>query len=196
MRILIVGATGTIGQAVMKALSDRHEVIAASRNSAVQVDLSAPHSITAMYETVGQMDAVISTAGSGKFDTLEGLTDKDFTFGLDNKLMGQINLVRHGQAFVRDNGSFTLTSGILTDQPNPSSVLITTLNAGVEGFARAAALGLSRGQRINVVSPPVVKETAEKFGWEPGGVPASEVADYYVRSLEPVRNGSVIGPTH
>lgn len=193
MRILLIGATGTIGQAVGSALSDDHELIAASRSSEVKIDLNDPQSITAMYETVGTVDAVISTAGSGKFGPLDDLADGDFAYGLGNKLMGQINLVRLGKGHVGENGSFTLTSGILADQPNPASVLITTLNAGVEGFVRAAALGMLNGQRVNVVSPPMVKETAQKLGWGDGGVPAHEVADLYINSLNPQLNGSVIG---
>lgn len=196
MRIIVVGASGTIGSAVTNAISDKHEVITASRNGEVKVDLSDPLSIITMYQTTGKIDAVLSTAGTGAFGPIDALSDEDFSFGLGNKLLGQINLVRYGRDYLNDGGVFTLTSGILADQPNPASVLITTLNAGVEGFVRASALGLPRGQRINAVSPPMVKETAEKLGWGPGGMPAVEVADYYVRSLDPTLNGSVFGPTH
>jgi NAD(P)-dependent dehydrogenase (short-subunit alcohol dehydrogenase family) len=196
MRIIVVGATGTIGSAVVEVLSSNHEVISASRNGDVQIDLSDPLSIAAMYEATGKVDAVISTAGTGAFGPIDALSDEDFAFGLGNKLMGQINLVRYGRDYMNDGGFFTLTSGILADQPNPASVLITTLNAGVEGFARAAALGMPRGLAVNVVSPPMIRETAEKLGWGSGGTPVSEVADYYLQSLEPGRNGTVLGPTH
>ena len=128
MKVILVGASGTIGSAVAEALADKHEVISASRNGDDKIDLSDPRSITAMYETVGKIDAVISTAGSGAFGPLDALTDEDFSFGLGNKLMGQINLVRLGRDYVNDNGVFALTSGILAIQPNPASVLLTTLN--------------------------------------------------------------------
>lgn len=73
-------------------------------------------------------------------------------------------------------------------------MLITTLNARVEGFVRAAALGMHSGQRINAVSPPVVKETAQKLDWGDGGVPAAEVARAYVAAVENDINGQVIDP--
>ena len=182
MRILVVGASGTIGSAVTELLSHDHEIIEASRSGEVSVDLSNPASIMSMYETVGTVDSVISTAGSGAFGPLDALTDQDFAFGLGNKLMGQINLVRFGRDNVTKNGSIVLTSGILADHPNSNSVLLTTLNSAVEGFVRAAALGAPRGIRINAVSPPMVRETAIKLGWGNGGVPARDVADLYLEA--------------
>jgi len=193
MRIIVIGATGTIGQAVTEALSGDHDVISASRHGDVRVDLSDPQSILAMYEKTGKVDAVISTAGSGAFGPLDALSDEDFVFGLGNKLMGQINLVRFGREYLNDGGFFTLTSGILANQPNPASVLLTTLNSGVEGFVRAAALGMPRQQKINAVSPPLVKETAEKMGWGPNGVPAVDVAQLYLQSIKGRRSGHVFG---
>ena len=42
MRVLVVGASGRLGQAVVAALADRHEVVEASRSSAHFVDLTQP----------------------------------------------------------------------------------------------------------------------------------------------------------
>jgi len=192
MKILAVGATGTIGGAVAELLSQNHQVIAASRNSDVQVDLSNPASIRSMFETVGKVDAVVSIAGSGAFGPLDAISDDDFAFGLGNKLMGQINLVRFGREYVNDGGSMVLTSGILADHPNQNSVLLTTLNSAVEGFARAAALSAPRGIRINAVSPPLVRETAIKLGWGDGGVPAAEVARLYEHAVTSDTTGEVL----
>lgn len=192
MKIIVVGATGTIGRVVAEALGAEHEVIRASRRGDVRVDLSDPQSISAMYESTGRIDAVVSTAGSGQFGPLEALTDEAFDFGLGNKLMGQVNLVRFGQPYLNDHGSFTLTSGILAREPNANSVLITTLNAAVEGFASAAALNLSRDLRLNAVSPPLVHETALKLGWGNGGVPVRRVAELYVAAVVGDTTGKVI----
>jgi NAD(P)-dependent dehydrogenase (short-subunit alcohol dehydrogenase family) len=195
MKILLVGASGTIGSAVAQQFEDRHEIIKASRSGDIRIDLSDPKSIIKMYEQVDRVDAVISAAGDGAFGALDQLTDEDFQYSLGNKLMGQINLVRFGREHVNDRGSFTITSGILAHQPGPKTVLITVLNAGVEAFAQAMAPQMPRGQRINVVCPPLVKETAEKMGFA-GGVPAAEVAQDYVRAVEGDANGEMIGPLH
>lgn len=194
MKILLVGGTGTIGGAVAEALSAEHEVIVASRSSEVKVDLSDKASIAAMFETVGKVDAIVSAAGSGAFGPLEALSDEDFAFGLGNKFMGQANLVRLGQDYLNDGGQFVLTSGIMAEHPMPASVLITTLNCAVQGFASAAALGLPRGLKLNVVSPPLVLETAIKFGWGEQGMPAADAAQLYVKALASEGKGEVIRP--
>jgi NAD(P)-dependent dehydrogenase (short-subunit alcohol dehydrogenase family) len=109
--------------------------------------------------------------------------------------MGQINVVRYGTESVRDGGSFTITSGVLAQHPTPGSVAVTLVNSGVEAFARAAALELPRGLRVNVVSPPWVSETLRAMGRDPsGGLPADAVARSYVASVEGRETGKVISP--
>ena len=196
MRILLIGATGTIGRAIAAAIADRHEVIAAShRRAAEQVDIADPESVRALFRRVGQVGAVVSAAGPARFAPLAALSDADFEFSLVNKLMGQVNLVRVGTDAVADGGSITLTSGVLAQQPMPGSAAISLVNAAVEGFARAAALELPRGVRVNVVSPPWVSETLAAMGQDPrGGLAAEAVARAYVASIEGGQTGAVIAP--
>lgn len=195
MRILIVGATGTIGAPLVSALSGHDLVLASRERAAERVDIGDPDSIRALYRRVGRVDAVVSAAGDARFKPLAELTDDDFAFSLRNKLMGQVNLVRYGMDSVNDGGSFTLTSGVLAQQPMLGSAAISLVNAGVEGFARAAALELPRAQRINVVSPPWVAETLAAMGQNPSnGLPAAVVAKAYARSIEGKETGSVISP--
>lgn len=194
MDILVVGGTGTIGQAVVEALNDTHHVVAAGHTSGdVQVDLADPASIESLYETVGPVDAVVSCAGEAAFGALGELSDDDFKTSLSNKLMGQVNLVRKGLDRIRDGGVVTLTSGVLSQEPMEGSAAISLVNAGLEGFVRAAALEMPRGLRVNVVSPPWVSETLEAMGEDPsGGLPAAQVAQAYRASLEGQQNGAVI----
>src|SRR5579859_2692188 len=117
MRVLVIGASGAIGSEVVKALEARHDVVSASRNGPVKVNIDDPESVRAMYREVGAVDAVVSAAGSAAFKPLTALTDADFQLSLTSKLMGQVNVVRLGLQAVRDGGSFTLTSGVLAQQP-------------------------------------------------------------------------------
>lgn len=196
MRILLIGATGTIGSAVAAALGDRHELILASRQRArEQVDISDYSSIRALYARVGRVDAVVSAAGRAVFKPLGALADEDFDLSLQNKLMGQVNLVRLGFDSVADNGSFTFTAGYLARHPIPGSAAVSLVNAALEGFCRAAALEAPRGIRVNVVSPPWVTETLKALGRPlEGGLPAATVAQAYVRSVEGTDTGQVISP--
>jgi NAD(P)-dependent dehydrogenase (short-subunit alcohol dehydrogenase family) len=187
MKILVVGATGTIGAPLAHALEGRHEVIRASHSrSALTVDLADPASIKRLY-------AMVSAAGQAAFRPLVALSDADFALGLTNKLMGQVNLVRYGLEVLPDGGSFTLTSGILSRQPMPGGAAISMVNAGLEGFVRAAALDLPRSIRINAVAPGWVRETLVAMKMNPSsGVPAAQVAQTYVRAVEGSMTGEVL----
>ena len=197
MRILVVGATGTIGRAVVAALSAANEIVPASRQSTpITVDLANPDSIREMYRSTGKLDAVVCAAGLAKFAPLAQLSDADFRFCLDNKLMGQVNLVRFGFEHVGDRGSFTLTTGILARSPMPGSAAISLVNAGVEGFVRAAALEAPRGIRVNAISPPWVSETLQVLKMDPSqGLAASVVARAYVQSVTGTVTGSILEPS-
>jgi NAD(P)-dependent dehydrogenase (short-subunit alcohol dehydrogenase family) len=196
MKVIVVGATGTIGKAIVAALTPRHEVVPVSHHAgAYRVDLADPASIANLYRNVGHADAVVSAAGLASFGPLTSLTDEQFALGLKSKLMGQVNLVRLGMSHVNDGGSFTLTSGILARQPTPGSAAISLVNAGLEAFARAAALEMPRSVRINVVSPPWVSETLAAMSRDPaGGLPAARVARAYVESIEGSANGTTMEP--
>ena len=194
MRILVVGATGTIGREVVKALA-AHEVVEAAHRHGVRVDISDPASIRDMYRAVGTVDAVISAAGSTRRKPLRELTDDDFAYSIAHKLMGQVNLVRYGIDHVADGGSFTLTSGVLGREPILGGEAISLVNLGLEGFARAAALELPRGLRVNVVSPPWVEETLRELQMEGfRGLPAAVVAQAYVRAATSAMTGEVLEP--
>jgi NAD(P)-dependent dehydrogenase (short-subunit alcohol dehydrogenase family) len=194
MRILVVGGTGTIGAAVVEALRPEHEVLVAGHSRGEhRVDITSMTSIRRLFDAVGTVDAVVSCAGRVAFGPLDRLTDEQFRLCIDDKLMGQVNLVRAGITHLRDGGSFTLTSGLLSRYPVPGGSAITLVNAGLEAFARAAVLDLPRGIRINVVSPPWVGETLAAMGRDPSdGLPAAIVARSYLDAVHGTRTGETL----
>lgn len=195
MKIILIGASGTIGKAVDVALSERHEIVRVNRNSGdFRVDIADRTSIERLYGQIGSFDALISTAGRVHFGPLDQFTPEHFEIGLRDKLMGQVNLVMLGLDHVRDGGSFTLTTGLLNFDPIPDGVSAAMVNGGVEGFARGAAIAMGRGLRINVVSPTVIEESLPTYGPFFRGikaVAASEAALGYVRSVEGAQTGRV-----
>jgi NAD(P)-dependent dehydrogenase (short-subunit alcohol dehydrogenase family) len=196
MRILIIGAHGTIGREIVNALAG-HEVIGASRSDpSFPVDITDPASIRSLYEKVGTVDAIVSAAGSGAWKPLADLTEEDFARSLGYKLMGQVNVVRYGFASLTDGGSITTTSGVLSQSPMAGSAAISLVNSGLEGFTRAAALEAPRGIRVNVVSPPWVTETLVQMGSTDlsHGLPSATVAKAYVRSITGHETGQVLTP--
>ena len=64
MKILIIGATGTIGRAVAEALSGRHDVVRVGHRSGdLRADITDPASLERLFANVGRVDAVVSAAG-------------------------------------------------------------------------------------------------------------------------------------
>jgi NAD(P)-dependent dehydrogenase (short-subunit alcohol dehydrogenase family) len=194
VKIVVIGATGTIGKAVADALAKRgHEVIRASRKSAVRVDIEDAATLRALFEKGKDIDAVVSCAGGAGWGPLANLSDEDFALSLRNKLMGQVNVVRVAKDKVKDGGSITVTSGTLATKPMPGSAAVSLVNAGLEGFIRAAGLEMQRGVRVNVVSPPWVKETLRVMKMdESHGLTAADVAKAYVAAVEGQANGEVL----
>jgi NAD(P)-dependent dehydrogenase (short-subunit alcohol dehydrogenase family) len=193
VKVVVVGATGTIGRAVAEALSPRHEVVRASRHGEVKADLEDAGSLARLFEAVKGVDAVVCCAGSAVFKPLAQLTDADFEASLRSKLMGQVNLARIALRHLRDDGSITLTSGVLAREPMPGGAAISLVNAGLEGFVTGAAIELPRGLRINVVSPPWISETLAALKMDPkGGIPAAACARAYVAAVEGKDQGRTI----
>ena len=196
MRILIIGATGTIGRPIVAALQDRHELVLASREkSHERVEIADPASIRALFSRVGKLDAVVVAAGQAAFQPLAKLTDEDFALSLRSKLMGQVNVVRYGFDFINDGGSFTLTSGTLANEPMVSGSAASLVNGAINSFTRAAAHEAPRSIRVNAVAPPWVTETLIAYKMNPeGGMPAVDVGRAYVESVEGKQTGQVISP--
>jgi NAD(P)-dependent dehydrogenase (short-subunit alcohol dehydrogenase family) len=190
-KILVIGAAGLIGKDVVKTLGES-ECIRASRSSDERVDISDPTSIAALFARIGMVDGIICTGGAARFKPWSELTDEDWTFSLANKLLGQVNVVRYGVKSVRPGGAITLTTGLAAQYPSPGSAIITTVNAAVEAFVRAAAAEPSISVRVNAVSPGWVSETLQAMGRDPsGGIPAAEVAKITVRQFREGATGSV-----
>jgi NAD(P)-dependent dehydrogenase (short-subunit alcohol dehydrogenase family) len=197
MKILIVGASGTLGQAVAAHLGQQHEILAAGRSSGqYKVDLTDDASVQALFAATGPVDAVIATTGQLHFGPLREMSAAQFNTGLQDKLLGQVRLALAAQHHLREGGSITLTSGIVSAQPIRDGSNATAVNAGLEGFVRAAAFELAAtGLRINVVSPTVLEESMEGYGpYFPGfePAPARRVALAYQRAVEGIQSGQTI----
>ena len=197
MKILLVGASGTLGQAVARQLGQQHQILAAGRSSGeLRVDLTDDASVAELFARTGPVDAVISTAGKLHFGPLQQMTPAQFNLGLQDKLLGQVRLALAAQHHLNSGGSITLTSGIVSAQPIRDGVNATAVNAALEGFVRAAALELlPRGLRINVVSPNVLIESMAAYGpYFPGfeAVSAQRAALAFQRAVEGIQSGETI----
>jgi len=195
MKIIVVGATGTIGTAVVAALQDRHDIVKVGGKSGDErADITDSASIRALFQRVGRFDALVSATGKVHFGDFAAITEKEVAVGLKDKLMGQINLVLIGRDHANDGGSFTLTSGVLSHDPIRMGACASLVNGAIDAFVRAAAIELPRGLRINSISPGLLTESAVAIGDLFRGhetVPAVRVANAYVKSVEGRHTGRV-----
>lgn len=197
MKIIIVGATGTMGKHLTSALEKEHEVIkVAFKGGDIRVDITSTESIENMFKQVGAFDALISTAGPTYVGPWKKMTDKEFRKGVDGKMMGQINLVLIGQHYINPKGSFSLITGTLTYKPQKNFANASAANGAVEAFVRAAAIELENGIRINAVSPTVIEDSPHYFPFFPGDIPVTmQQLEYgFRKSLFGANTGQVIKP--
>lgn len=195
MRIIIIGGTGTIGSAVAAELAPRHDILIASHSKGdLKCDITSEDSLHKMFKKAGKFDAVVIATGNVHFEAFPKMTAAKYQIGLASKLMGQVNAVLIGSQLIKDQGSFTLTSGILSHEPIRSGSSASMVNSAIEGFVRGAAIEMPRGIRINAVSPTVVSESMDLYapyfrGFEPA--PAAKVALAYSKSVEGLQTGQI-----
>lgn len=195
MRIVVVGS-GAIGSAVRTLLqSNGHEVVTVGRRSGdFHADISDIESLKALFGRIGPFSAVANAAGDVFPGPLELTTDEQWANSLQSKGMGQINLVRAALPHMADKGSFTLVSGVLTDEYMHGGTIGTTINHLVEGFVKASAVELPRGIRINCISPTVLAEAVAYHAYFAGfaPVPADDVALAYLRAISTPITGRIL----
>ena len=193
-RVLLVGASGTLGRAVRAELEQRHDVLAASRSGKLQVDITDAASIGRLFARIGKVDAIACAAGNVHFGPLAAMNDELYAIGLRDKLMGQVNLALIGRDHLNDGGSITLITGILAEQPIRAGSSASMVNGALEAFVRAASIEMPRGIRINAVSPNVFSESMPGYapffrGFE--AIPVARAALAYSRSIEGAQTGQV-----
>jgi NAD(P)-dependent dehydrogenase (short-subunit alcohol dehydrogenase family) len=195
MKAIVIGS-GTIGSAVKRALEEKgHEVVSVGRKSGdFQADISDPESMKSLFSRIGFFDAVANAAGDVSFAPIEETTDEQWANSIKSKGMGQINLVRAALPFIADKGSFTLVSGVLSEEFIHGGAIATSVNYLVEGFVKGAAAELPRGIRINCISPTVLTESTDYHAYFTGfiPVPAWEVGQAYLRAMSSPITGRVL----
>ncbi|WP_067827605.1 SDR family oxidoreductase [Nocardia inohanensis] len=154
--LLAAGAEVTIVGRSQERLADAVRELGDGKLSAMAADVSDEQQVVRLFETVGEVDHVITTAAA--LDGAYGLVrDLDFTTGrgfLETKLVGSMLLAKHAR--LTAHGSLTFTSGIAAYRPAAGGAMVASINAALEGLARALAIELAP-QRVNAVSPGWVR---------------------------------------
>ncbi|MHA7057287.1 short chain dehydrogenase [Aquimarina sp. M1] len=195
MKILVIGATGTIGKEIYHYLKDQHKVFGAHRTSdQYPIDITDKDSIKSLFEKLPKLDAVINAAGTATWKPLYKLDEKDYYLGIQSKLMGQVNLVHTANHYLNDNGSITLTTGILAEHYEPNAVALSLVNGALHSFVNTASRELKRGIRLNAVAPGAIAGDFPKDKKFAGYLPVKidDVLKIYEHSLTNTNTGQIL----
>ena len=194
--IILIGA-GMVGQAALSGLGN-HTVVTASRSGRgcdYEVNITDEASIRKLYQQVGEFDAVVNTAGECEYAPVAEMTEAQWMTSIASKMMGQINLVRIGQEYIADGGSFTLISGILNLKPVPLAIADAVTSGAIDTFVKCAGCEMPRGIRVNAINPTILEESWDAYGELMPGfqpVPGRLVGKAFERAVEGFLNGEVI----
>ncbi|MGB5918078.1 short chain dehydrogenase [Arcobacter sp.] len=195
--VILIGAKGNMGQAALSGLG-KHKVITASRSGEgcdYKVDITREESLRKLYEDVGHFDAVVNTVGYCEYAEFTEMTEEQWNNTIQSKMIGQINIVRVGQEYIADNGSFSLITGILNIKPIPYAIADATTSGAIDTFVKCVAFEMPRGIRINSINPTVLEEAWDVYGEMMPGfhpVPGFLVGKAFERSVDGFITGQVL----
>lgn len=174
-RILIVGGGSGIGFAVAEgAANEGADVIIASTNpertksaaarlgnhaTARQVDVTDEASVGALFDAIGPLDHVVTTAGDWGGPRRGPLAELDLDAAqrlFAVRFWGAVRLAKHGAGHLNPGGSITFTDGMVAHRPSKGSAISTAMAGSIEHLTRALAVELSP-LRVNCVCPGLIR---------------------------------------
>ena len=197
-KIVVVGATGRLGRVVVGGLND-YEVVRAGRSGPdLKIDALNFESVSDVFASIGTFDGLISCIGGTPFKTFEELTMEDFALGLSKKCFSQLNLAKAAIPYLTENGSITLTSGIIGDEPILAGSCAAAANGALNMCVSTLAAEYAGKLRINIVSPSIIENSVEDYGMLFDGFePTSKkrIVEAYRRTISAPISGRVLRQT-
>ncbi len=179
-RVVILGGTSGMGFALAElALEEGASVVVAGsspdsaakagerlggRVEAIHLDIGKEAEVVAAFERIGSLDHLVTTAAKLTYAPVGELSVEAVEAMLGSKFWGPFFASRTAAPRIRQGGSITFFTGLASDRPGPGTSVVSAVNAGLEGFARALAVELAP-LRVNCVNPGVVR--TEGWGFMP-----------------------------
>lgn len=170
-KIVIIGGSAGIGLATAKALAGfGAKIVIASRskarldaaaaqigNGAVghQLDVTDVRAIEAFFGTLGPFDHLATPAAAGAVGMFLEIDPAKVRAHIESKLWGQYFAARYGAPMLREGGSITFFSGVVSRKPLPGATTAALATGAIESFARVLALELAP-IRVNCVTPGII----------------------------------------
>ncbi|MGR5299143.1 SDR family oxidoreductase [Vibrio mediterranei] len=175
--VLVTGAAGGMGQAICKKfIAEGYELAYTDLKSDpfTSTDLSNVKSakyfpadltdtrnvidlVESVYETFGQVDAVVQAAGEGPVGPLLEVKSNQWQKAWDVKFMGSVRLLKEVAQKVIDlkqSASFVVISGVFSREPDPLNVVNSAINSALSGVSKAIANDFAgHNIRLNILNP-------------------------------------------
>ncbi|WP_428486304.1 SDR family oxidoreductase [Rhodopila sp.] len=172
-RVVVIGGGSGIGFAVAELAREAGAdvVIASSRAATVDaaierlsgstgrvVDLRDEAGVAAFFQDLGPFDHLAMTAGDWGGEMFAATADIDLTQardGLTVRFWGALAAAKHSCRTIAQDGSITLTSGMLGHRPMKNAPLVTAVAGAMEHLTRGLAVDLAP-VRVNAVCPGLI----------------------------------------
>jgi NAD(P)-dependent dehydrogenase (short-subunit alcohol dehydrogenase family) len=208
--VVVIGGASGVGFAVAGAARDAgaRVVIASSQAARVRaaaaalgggvtgsvVDVSDEASVAAFFEGLGPLDHLAFTAGDWGGGMFAPARDVDLAAaraGFDVRFWGALAAVKYGCRTIAEDGSITLTGGMLAHRPMKGAPVTTAVVGAIEflteGLAvdlapvrvNAVCLGMVMTERSKTLPAEVLRGFTGRLPLPRGGDPA-EAAEAYL----------------
>ncbi len=173
---IIIGATGGIGSAVSRRLSETSNLMLGARGEdrleKLAQEIGAEHLptdassygdvndlIKAAAEKFGRLDGIVNCAGTILLKPAHLTSDDEFDQTISINLKTAFNTVKAAaRAMMSNGGSIVLCSSAVALTGLANHEAIASAKAGITGLARAAAATYAnRGIRVNCVAPGLTR---------------------------------------
>ena len=172
-RVVVIGGATGIGFATAELACEQGAtvVIASSNQANVRaaaerlhgatghgVDLRDEAAMIGFFGELGRFDHLVITAGDWSGSMFGSVREVDLTQARDLftvRFWGAVAATKHGCRTIAQDGSITLTSGMLAHRPGKATTMATAMSGAVEHLARGLAIDLAP-IRVNVVCPGLI----------------------------------------
>jgi NAD(P)-dependent dehydrogenase (short-subunit alcohol dehydrogenase family) len=174
-RVVVIGGSSGIGFAVaQRAIAAGASVVVGSSSienveaacprlgndaSGSAVDVRDEASVAAFFAHVGSFDHLVFTAGDwGSFRTPRPTAQIDLAEAGDVfavRFWGAMSAIKHALEYIADDGSITITNGVVAHRPRKGAPLSTAMAGAIEHLTQALAVDLAP-LRVNVVCPGLI----------------------------------------
>jgi 3-oxoacyl-[acyl-carrier protein] reductase len=169
-RILIIGGSKGIGNAIVNAILPENEVINLSRTRPEITNPKFKHHpfdiLNSEFPEIDSLDCLIYCPGSINLKPISRLSLQDFRSDFEINVLGAIRAIQHYLPALKKgkNPSILMFSTVATKLGMPFHSSVAVAKSGVEGLVKSLGAELAPTIRVNAIAPTITQtELASKL---------------------------------